>query len=120
VISGTAQLGVPEYPLHENEKYFFQLSGAKSGIVLEGRINVTLYKIMDHYCPEFSERTIPKYLTYNGFSTILGGVGLKLVAVCPTLFGGGSADERRKDAVLAADGLPTMEHIHADRRALSW
>jgi error-prone DNA polymerase len=30
-----------------------------------------------HYCPEFSERTASKYLTYNGFSAILGGVDLK-------------------------------------------
>ncbi|MSP02431.1 MAG: hypothetical protein EXR07_15480, partial [Acetobacteraceae bacterium] len=49
----------------------------------------------DHYCPEFSERTVPKCLTYNGFSTILGGVGLKLVAVCPTLVRGGLTHERR-------------------------
>ncbi|MSP03256.1 MAG: hypothetical protein EXR07_19755, partial [Acetobacteraceae bacterium] len=48
-----------------------------------------------HYCPEFSERTVPKCLTYNGFSTILGGVGLKLVAVCPTLVRGGLTHERR-------------------------
>jgi aryl-alcohol dehydrogenase-like predicted oxidoreductase len=32
---------------------------------------------LDHYCPEFSERTASKYLTYNGFSAILGGVDLK-------------------------------------------
>ncbi|MSO99961.1 MAG: hypothetical protein EXR07_02760, partial [Acetobacteraceae bacterium] len=51
--------------------------------------------MQSHYCPEFSERTVPKCLTYNGFSTILGGVGLKLVAVCPTLVRGGLTHERR-------------------------
>jgi hypothetical protein len=43
---------------------------------------------------------------------------LKLAAVSPRLFRGGPADERRKDAILAADGLPALEHVHADRRAL--
>ena len=75
---------------------------------------------MNHYCPEFSERTGPKCLAHNVFSAILGGVGLKLVAICPSLFEGGPAHERRKDAVLAVDGLPTLEHIHADRGAVSW
>src|SRR5271156_442870 len=75
---------------------------------------------LTHYCPEFSERIAPKHLPYNGFSAILGGVGLKLVAVCPPLFEGGPAYERRKDAVLAIDGLPALEHIHAHRGAVSW
>ena len=44
-----------------------------------------------HYCPELSERTAQKYLIYNGFSAILGGVGLKLAAVSPSLFRGGPA-----------------------------
>jgi hypothetical protein len=73
-----------------------------------------------HYCPEFSERTPRNYLIYNGFSAILGGVGLKLAAVSPTLPQGGPAHERRKDAVLAADGLPALEHVRTNRRALSW
>src|SRR5665213_3831412 len=76
--------------------------------------------ISRHYCPEFSERTYPNRLIHSGFSVILGGVGLKLMAVCPTLFEGGLAHEHRKDTILAADGLPTLEHIHADRRAVSW
>ena len=70
-----------------------------------------------HYCPEFSERTTQKYLIYNGFSAILGGVGLNLAAVSPTLFRGGPAHEHRKDAVLAADGLPSLEHVRTDRVA---
>jgi hypothetical protein len=76
--------------------------------------------IGDHYCPEFSERTTQKYLIYNGFSAILGGVGLKLAAVSPTLFRGGPAHEHRKDVVLAADGLPSLEYVRTDRSALSW
>jgi hypothetical protein len=44
-------------------------------------------------------------MIFRGFSTILGGVNLKLVAVSPTLFRGGPAHERRKDAVFAA-GIP--------------
>ncbi|MSP01528.1 MAG: LLM class flavin-dependent oxidoreductase, partial [Acetobacteraceae bacterium] len=64
---------------------------------LDGWISSGIHsKLEDHYCPEFSERTVPKCLTYNGFSTILGGVGLKLVAVCPTLVRGGLTHERRK------------------------
>ena len=42
------------------------------------------------------------------------------MAVSPSLFRGGRAHERRKDAVLTADGLPALEHIRTDRRALSW
>jgi hypothetical protein len=76
--------------------------------------------ISRHYCPEFSERTTQKYLIYNGFSAILGGVGLKLAAVSPTLFRGGPAHEHRKDVVLAADGLPSLEYVRTDRSALSW
>ena len=37
---------------------------------------------------------------YNGFSVILGGVGLKLTVVSFPLFRGGSADERREDTDL--------------------
>ncbi|MSP03059.1 MAG: DUF1365 family protein, partial [Acetobacteraceae bacterium] len=72
---------------------------ARAGIDLEGgpiRL-LAMPRVLGygHYCPEFSERTVPKCLTYNGFSTILGGVGLKLVAVCPTLVRGGLTHERR-------------------------
>ena len=75
---------------------------------------------MSHYCPEFSERTPQDYMIHNGFLAIFGGVGLKLAAVSATLPQGGSTHERRKDAVLATDGLPALEHIRADRHALSW
>src|ERR1039458_10311539 len=75
-------------------------------------------KLFRHYCPVRNERNAWKRLIHNGFSAIFGGVGLKLVAVSPTLFRGGSAHERRKDAIFAADGLPTLEHSCADRRSL--
>ncbi|MSP02775.1 MAG: hypothetical protein EXR07_17265, partial [Acetobacteraceae bacterium] len=70
----------------------FFAKGSELG--LAGGIAIA-FVISAHYCPEFSERTVPKCLTYNGFSTILGGVGLKLVAVCPTLVRGGLTHERR-------------------------
>src|ERR1700689_3028489 len=41
------------------------------------------------------------------------------MAVSRTLFRGGPAHERRKDAVLTTDGLPALEHVCADRHALS-
>src|SRR5260370_26550266 len=41
------------------------------------------------------------------------------MAVSRLLLRGGPAHERRKDAVLAADGLLALEHVRADRRALS-
>src|SRR4051794_30784168 len=42
------------------------------------------------------------------------------MAVSPTLFRGGPAHERRTDAVLAADGLPALEHVRTGCRALPW
>ena len=76
--------------------------------------------ILPHYCPEFSERTASKYLTYNGFSAIYGGVDLKAEVASRTLFRGGRAHVRRKDGFFSADGLPPLEHTHAAGRALSW
>ena len=43
----------------------------------------------DSLLSEFPERTARKYLTYNGFSAIFGGVDLKLEVVSRTLFRGG-------------------------------
>src|SRR5208282_2335884 len=73
-----------------------------------------------HYCPEFSERTAVKYLIYNGFPAIFGGVDLNLLVVSRSVFLGGPTDVRRQDAFLAADGLPALEHIYAARRAIPW
>jgi hypothetical protein len=58
-------------------------------------------------------------MTYNGFSAIFGGVDLKLPAISSTLLRGGTAHERRKDAVRTTDGLPALEHIRSDRGTLS-
>ena len=73
-----------------------------------------------HYCPVHCERTVSKHLIHSGFLAILGGVDLKLATVSPTLFRGGPAHERRKDAVLSVDGLPALEHVHTARCALRW
>jgi hypothetical protein len=56
----------------------------------------------------------------KGLRAILRGVDLKLIAVSPILFRGGPAHELRKDAVLAANGLPALEHVRAGCRALPW
>ena len=72
-----------------------------------------------HYCPVDGERTLGRHLKRSGFQAFLRGVDLKLVAISRTLFRGGPAYERRKDDILAADGLPALEHVRSARSASS-
>ena len=76
--------------------------------------------IGDHCCPVHHEYVVRKYLIFNGFSAIFDGVDLKLASDSGTLFRGGPAHVRRKDGILAADGLPALEHVFSARRALRW
>lgn len=48
-ISGIAQLGVSEYPLHQDEQYDFQLSDSSDPktTILDGKIIVVVYRLMD-------------------------------------------------------------------------
>ena len=75
--------------------------------------------MFSHYCPVDGERTLGRHLKRSGFQAFLRGVDLKLVAISRTLFRGGPAYERRKDDILAADGLPALEHVRSARSASS-
>jgi hypothetical protein len=68
------------------------------------------------YCPVHWAKLTHKHLINNAFLTIVDGVELNPTRLFPAIRWGVVADERRQDAICAADEFFALAHTHAGCR----